>query len=249
MGHGGRVSGSVDLNADVAESFGRWSLGDDAALVPLLTSANVAAGFHAGDPATIRRACALAVAHGVGIGAQVAYRDLAGFGRRFLDVAPDDLAADVVYQIGAVEALARAEGGRVGHVKAHGALYHAAEERPGHAAALVAAVSAVDPSLVVVAFPGGRLAEEARRAGLRVVAEGFADRRYDEAGRLVDRRRPGAVVTDPAEAADQALALVRSGAVGTLCVHGDSPGAAAIARAVRERLLGSGVRLHPLAGP
>jgi 5-oxoprolinase (ATP-hydrolysing) subunit A len=240
---------SVDLNADVAESFGRWTLGDDAALMPLLTSANVACGFHAGDPSTIRRACGLAVAHGVAIGAQVAYRDLAGFGRRFVDVGHDDLAADVAYQIGAVQALARAEGGRVGHVKPHGALYHAVHEHAEQAAAVVAGVAAVDASLAVVAFPGGRLAVEARGAGLRVVVEGFADRRYDAGGRLVDRRVPGAVLDEPAAAAAQAVALARSGTVDTLCVHGDTPGAVAIARAVRAGLEGAGVELRAPAAP
>ncbi|MGF1647089.1 MAG: 5-oxoprolinase subunit PxpA [Kineosporiaceae bacterium] len=243
------MPGSVDLNADVAESFGRWTLGDDAALIPFLTSANVAGGFHAGDPATIRRACALAVSHGVGIGAQVAYRDLAGFGRRFVDVEHDDLAADVAYQIGAVQALARAEGGAVRHVKAHGALYHAVHEHEEQAAAVVAGVAAVDSSLAVVGFPGGRLAEAARRTGLRVVVEGFADRRYDGAGRLVDRRLPGAVLADPAAAAAQAVALARSGAVGTVCVHGDTPGAVAIARAVRAGLVAAGIELRALAAP
>jgi UPF0271 protein len=238
----------VDLNADVAESFGRWTLGDDAALMPLLTSANVACGFHAGDPLTIRRVCALAVAHGTGIGAQVAYRDLAGFGRRFVDVEPDDLAADVAYQIGAVQALATAEGGRVGHVKPHGALYHAAHEHPVQAAAVVAAVAAVDASLALVVFPGGRLEAAARQAGLRVVVEGFADRRYDGAGRLVDRRVPGAVLDDPAAAAAQAVALAGSGTVDTLCVHGDTPGAVAIAAAVRAAVEAAGFELRPLAG-
>jgi UPF0271 protein len=238
----------VDLNADVAESFGRWTLGDDAALMPLLTSANVACGFHAGDPLTIRRVCALAVAHGTGIGAQVAYRDLAGFGRRFVDVEPDDLAADVAYQIGAVQALATAEGGRVGHVKPHGALYHAAHEHPGQAAAVVAAVAAVDASLTLVVLPGGRLEAAAREAGLRVVVEGFADRRYDGAGRLVDRRVPGAVLDDPAAAAAQAVALAGSGTVDTLCVHGDTPGAVAIAAAVRAAVEAAGFELRPLAG-
>jgi UPF0271 protein len=238
----------VDLNADVAESFGRWTLGDDAALMPLLTSANVACGFHAGDPLTIRRVCALAVAHGTGIGAQVAYRDLAGFGRRFVDVEPDDLAADVAYQIGAVQALATAEGGRVGHVKPHGALYHAAHEHPGQAAAVVAAVAAVDASLALVVFPGGRLEAAAREAGLRVVVEGFADRRYDGAGRLVDRRVPGAVLDDPVAAAAQAVALAGSGTVDTLCVHGDTPGAVAIAGAVRAAVEAAGFELRPLAG-
>lgn len=242
------MAGSVDLNADVAESFGRWTLGDDAALMPLLTSANVACGFHAGDPLTIRRVCALAVAHGTGIGAQVAYRDLAGFGRRFVDVEPDDLAADVAYQIGAVQALATAEGGRVGHVKPHGALYHAAHEHPGQAAAVVAAVAAVDASLALVVFPGGRLEAAAREAGLRVVVEGFADRRYDGAGRLVDRRVPGAVLDDPVAAAAQAVALAGSGTVDTLCVHGDTPGAVAIAGAVRAAVEAAGFELRPLAG-
>jgi UPF0271 protein len=240
---------AVDLNADVAESFGRWTLGDDAALMPHLTSANVACGFHAGDPTTIRRTCALAVAHGVWIGAQVGYRDLAGFGRRFIDVASEDLVADVAYQIGAVQALARAEGGRVGHAKPHGALYHAVTDRADQAEAVVAAVMAVDPALVVVTFPGGQLEGAARRAGLRVAREGFVDRRYGDDGRLVDRRLPGAVIDDPVQAADQALALVRNRTVDSLCVHGDSPRAVATAAAVRARLAAEGVTVRALAAP
>lgn len=234
----------IDLNADVGESFGRWTLGNDADLVPLLTSANVAGGFHAGDPATIRRACALAADHDVSVGAQVGYRDLAGFGRRFIDMGMEDLVADLVYQIGAVRALAASVGARVGYVKPHGALYHAMSTSPDQAWA-VAHAAAVTGGLGVVAFPGSRLVAKAEQVGLEVYLEGFADRRYAADGTLVPRTEPGALITDPAEVAEQATRLATSGEVHTVCLHGDTPGVVALATAVRERWEAEGL----VAGP
>lgn len=252
----------LDLNADLGESFGRWVLGDDDALLPLLSSANVACGFHAGDPLTLRRSCEGAVRHGVAVGAQVGYRDLAGFGRRFMDVAPDELAADVLYQLGALDGLARAAGTRVTYLKPHGALYHATARDEGQAGAVVAAVKAYDASLPVLGLPGSRLLALAEAEGLRAVPEAFADRAYTPEGGLVDRRQPGAVLHDPDEVAARVVRMATEGVVGavdgslvpvvaeSVCVHGDSPGAVAMARAVRAGLEDAGVRLAAFApGP
>ena len=170
--------GVIDLNADLGESFGAWRLGDDQALLGIVTSANIACGFHAGDPLTIRRACAGAVAHRVSIGAQVSYRDLAGFGRREMDVPPEELTAEVLYQIAAVDGIARAEGGKVGYVKPHGALYNRCARDPVQAAALAAAISAYDPRLPLLTLPCGEASRVAADAGLTVAAEAFADRAY-----------------------------------------------------------------------
>ncbi len=243
--HQGRPS-TLDLNADVGESFGRWQLGDDEALLPHLTSANVACGFHAGDPLTLRRTCESAVRHGVVIGAQVGYRDLAGFGRRFVDVAPDELAADVLYQLGALHGIARAAGGRVGYLKPHGALYHAVTRHEGQARAVVDAVVAYG-GLPVLGLPGSLLLTVAEEAGLPTVGEGFADRAYQPDGSLVPRSEPGALITDPVVAAAQAVRLAEAGDVRSLCVHGDSPGAPALAAAVRAALSDAGVTVAAFA--
>ncbi|GAA4351726.1 LamB/YcsF family protein [Angustibacter luteus] len=234
---------AIDLNCDLGEGFGRWALGDDEALLDVVTSANVACGFHAGDPTTLARVCAGAVERGVSIGAQVGYRDLPGFGRRFIDIGYDDLRADVIYQIGALQGLSRAGGGRVDYVKPHGALYHATTTHERQAAAVVDAVRAVDPDLAVLGWPGSLLLQAAASAGLRCVTEGFADRRYGDDGRLVDRSRPDALLTDPAEVTAQALSLV--GSVDSLCLHGDTDGAAALVLAVRAALTGAGHTLQP----
>jgi 5-oxoprolinase (ATP-hydrolysing) subunit A len=239
----------MDLNADVAESFGRWRLGDDAALLPLLTSANVACGFHAGDARTIYDTVAACVDLGVVVGAQVSYRDLAGFGRRAMDVDPGDLEADVLYQVAAVDGLARIAGGRARYVKPHGALYHRVLEDAAQAGALVAAVKAWDANASVLTQPGGRLAELAASAGLTVVAEAFADRGYGPGGRLLPRSAAGALLTDPTDAAEQAVKLAGTGRFGSLCVHGDTPGAVAIATAVRTALTAAGHDLTPFAPP
>jgi UPF0271 protein len=249
----------IDLNADLGESFGTWVLGDDAAMLALVTSANVACGFHAGDPTTLRRTCAEAVARGVVIGAQVGYRDLAGFGRRYLAMAPEDLEADVLYQIGALDGLARVAGDRVRYVKPHGALYNAIVHDEEQAAAVVAAVRAYDPDLPLLGLPGSAVLRLAGEAGLTTVREAFADRAYTPDATLVPRRQPDAVLHDPQEVADRVVQLVTTGEVvavdgstvsveaATVCVHGDSPGAVAMARAVREALARAGVPVRPFA--
>ncbi|WP_251838987.1 LamB/YcsF family protein [Oceanitalea stevensii] len=228
-------------------------MGDDAAILRVVTSANVACGFHAGDPRTARRTCALAAEAGVAVGAHVAYRDLAGFGRRFLDVDPGELTDEVVYQIGALQALAAAAGTAVRYVKPHGALYNAIVHHRAQARAVAAAVRTVDPGLPILVLPGTVIEEEARAAGLRPVVEAFADRAYLPDGTLVPRSRPGAVVTDPQEVADRVVRMATEGTVtavdGTavrvraesVCVHGDTPGAVALATAVREALDAAGV--------
>lgn len=245
---------TIDLNADLGEGFGRWSLTDDAGLLDVVTSANVACGFHAGDPATMQRVCRLAAERGVAIGAQVSYRDLAGFGRRFIEVESAELTADVIYQIGALEAFARAAGTRVSYVKPHGALYNAVVHHEAQAAALVAAVLSYDGQLDVLGLPGSRWLALAGEVGLRTVAEGFVDRGYTAQGTLVPRSEVGAFVEESAMPA-RAVRMAREclvdavdgssipAAVESLCVHGDSPGALANARAVRAALEGAGVRL------
>ena len=247
----------VDLNADLGESFGAWRLGDDAALMSVITSANIACGFHAGDPLTLRRACALAVAQGTTIGAQVSYRDLAGFGRREMDVPADELTAELLYQIAALDGIARAEGGRVSYVKPHGALYHRVRRDEVQAAALVQAITAVNRGLPLLTMRGGHAARLAEAAGVRVISEAFADRGYRPDGSLVPRGQPGAVRTEPAEVAARAVGMVTRGTVvsddGThvpvqaesICVHGDTAGAVALAAAVRHALEQAGVTLAP----
>ncbi|MHA6802991.1 LamB/YcsF family protein [Salinifilum ghardaiensis] len=249
----------MDLNADLAEGFGRWELGDDDALLGIVTSANVACGFHAGDPSVIRRAVERAAAGGVAVGAQVSYRDLAGFGRRFIDMPPAELTDDVLYQLGAVAGFARVAGTELRYVKPHGALYNAIVRHAEQAAALVDAVRAFDPGLAVLGLPGSEWLDQAERAGLRVHREAFADRAYTPEGTLVPRREEGAVLHDPGRIADRCVRLARGEPIeavdGTeitaqpdsICVHGDSPDAVAIARAVRDRLAAAGVPLRPFA--
>ncbi|MCW2737827.1 5-oxoprolinase subunit PxpA [Nocardioides sp.] len=249
----------VDLNSDVGESFGRWELGDDDAVLRVVSSANVACGFHAGDASTLRRCCETAAAHGVVVGAQVGYRDLAGFGRRFIDYDPTELTDDVVYQIGALEAVARVAGTRVAYVKPHGALYNATVHHAEQARAVVEAVRAYDPELPVLGLPGSRLLAAAEAAGLRTVREAFADRGYTPEGTLVPRSEKGAVLSDPAVVADRVVQLVTEGTVvavdgstvqvraDSVCVHGDSPGAVAMATAVRDALGEHGVDLRAFA--
>jgi len=251
--------GTVDLNSDVGESFGRWVLGDDEAILQIVTSANVACGFHAGDPSTIRATCAHAIANGVCVGAQVGYRDLAGFGRRYVDAERSELADDVLYQIGALEALARMSGGSVRYVKPHGALYNASVHHDDHARAVIDAVVAYDRSLPVLGLPGSQLLAHAEAAGLRTIREAFADRAYTASGTLVSRRETGAVLDDPQLVAQRVLAMARGepitafdGSIVTIeadsvCVHGDSPDAVAIARAVRDALDHESIRLEAFA--
>ncbi|KKC04151.1 LamB/YcsF family protein [Mycobacterium nebraskense] len=245
----------IDLNADLGEGFGVWRLADDDAMLRIVTSANVACGFHAGDPAGLLQVCRSAAGRGVRIGAQVGYRDLAGFGRRFIDVSAEDLAADLVYQIGALQAIARASGSAVSYVKPHGALYNAIVTHRDQAAAVAEAVRMVDPTLPVLGMAGSAFFDEAARRGLRTVAEAFADRAYLADGQLVSRSEAGAVLQDPAEIADRVVSMVTSGrvtaidgtqievSVESVCVHGDSPGAVQIATAVRDRLKAAGFEI------
>ncbi len=226
---------AIDLNADLGEGFGVWHLGDDAALLQIVTSANVACGFHAGDPSTMRRVCALAAARSVSVGAQVGYRDLAGFGRRRLDIAPAELTADVLYQIGALQACAQSAGTRVRYVKPHGALYNTAMDDPTQAKAVVEAAAQL--SLPLLGLPDSALSQAAADAGIPYFIEAFADRRYTAAGRLVDRREPDAVLSTVDEVVAQARALTRTGRVDSLCLHGDTPGAVTLAEAVRAALV------------
>jgi UPF0271 protein len=247
---------SIDLNADLGEGFGRWRLTDDEQLLSVVTSANVACGFHAGDAATMRRVCEQAAERGVRIGAQVSYRDLAGFGRRAMDVPAGELAAEVAYQIGALEVFARAAGAHVAYVKPHGALYNRVVRDEEQAGAVVDGVFLADAALPVLGLPGSRLLELADEAGLPVVTEAFADRAYTEEGTLVPRGRDGAVVTDPETVVERSVGLARFGVVAShtgtpievrarsLCLHGDTPGAVDLARRVRDRLEASGVRVE-----
>ena len=250
------MAARVDLNSDLGEGYGAWTLGDDLALLDVVTSANVACGFHAGDPRTMERTVAAAAARNVAIGAQVSYPDLVGFGRRAMDVAPADLSADVLYQLGALQAFARVAGTQVRYVKPHGALYNRTVVDEVQAAAVVDAIRLYDSSLPVLTLPGSALARAAQAVGVPVVAEGFADRAYTADGHLVPRGEPGAVVTDEAEVVARAVRMAVEGRVAahgggevelrvaSLCVHGDTPGAARLAQAVREGLEAAGVALQ-----
>ncbi|WP_405474060.1 LamB/YcsF family protein [Paenarthrobacter ilicis] len=243
----------IDLNSDVGESFGRWTLGDDSAMFRSVSSANVACGFHAGDPSVIRNTCEKAVEAGVVIGAHVGYRDLAGFGRRFMDIDPVELADDVVYQIGALQALAAVSGAKVHYVKPHGGLYNAIVKHTAQARAVVEAVKSVDPNLPILGLRGSEVLRLAEEAGLRGVSEAFADRAYNPDGTLVSRSQPGAVLHDPSEVAQHVLRMATEQSVRTIdgsilkiraesiCVHGDSPGAVAMATAVKSALGDAGV--------
>ena len=247
----------IDLNSDLGESLGAWSMGDDAAMLDIVSSANVACGFHAGDPAGILATLKAAQARGVAVGAHVAYPDLLGFGRRNMDVASADLVADVIYQIGALQGLAQAAGTRITYVKPHGALYNTIAHDSAQALDVITAIRDVDANLALVALAGSPLVRWAQDAGLRVIAEAFADRAYTPQGALVSRREPGAVLHDSALVASRMLRLVRDGVVEavdgslasvqaqSICVHGDSPGAVAMARAVRAALEADGIAVRP----
>ncbi len=249
----------IDLNSDLGEGFGHWTLGDDDGLLEVVTSANVACGFHAGDASIMRRVCRSAVEGGVALGAQVGYRDLPGFGRRFIDVEPDALTQDVIYQIGALEAFARIAGSRVAYVKPHGALYNAIVHHEQQAAAVVRAIVDFDPTLPVLGLPGSAWLRLAESAGLRTVTEAFADRAYTPEGTLVSRRKPGAVLADADEIARRCVAIatgqpiedVDGGALTvqaeSLCVHGDTAGAVEIARRVKDALTGAGITVASFA--
>jgi UPF0271 protein len=243
---------SVDLNADVGEGM------DDGELLPYVTSANVACGMHAGDPVTMDQTVSLALSRGVRVGAHPGYPDRANFGRVAIEMAADEIENLIVYQVSALEGFVRSRGGRLTHVKPHGALYHSGAEFPDVARAIAEGVRRVGTGLVLVGASGSMLIGAGREAGLFVAEEAFADRRYRADGTLVPRGRPGALITDPEEAAEQAVGLARDGAVvaedsariavraDTICLHGDTPGAAEIARKIHERFRGAGIRIAPL---
>jgi len=247
----------MDINSDLGESYGAWRMGDDMAMLAIVTSANVACGFHAGDPAGILQTLKAAAAHGVAVGAHVAYPDLVGFGRRNMDPTSAELVADVIYQIGALQGLARAAGTRVRYVKPHGALYNTIAHDERQAGDVIAAMQAADPQLTLLALAGSPLVERARARGLAVVAEAFADRAYNDDGTLVSRRLEGAVLHDPDAVAERMLQWVERGELpsisgrpvrieaDSICVHGDSPGAVEMARRIRTRLAAAGVPLAP----
>ncbi|MGB4778734.1 LamB/YcsF family protein [Microbacterium sp.] len=245
----------MDLNSDLGEHYGAWRMGDDAAMLGIVTSANVACGFHAGDPASMLDTLRLAAEHGVAVGAHVAYPDLVGFGRRPMRLSREELQSDVIYQIGALQALARVAGTKVTYVKPHGALYNSIAFDCGEAQRVIDAIRSLDPELALVCLAGSPLVEQAEASGLRAIPEAFADRAYEANGALVSRREVGAVLHDPAEIAERMLRLVRSGAVvardgseisvraESICVHGDTPAAVEIAEAVRRTLRSAGVTL------
>jgi 5-oxoprolinase (ATP-hydrolysing) subunit A len=250
---------SIDLNSDLGEGFGTWTLGDDDALLEVVTSANVACGFHAGDPDILRRVCGLAAERGVVIGAQVAYRDLHGFGRRAMEVDPPTLTNEVIYQIAALDGFARVAGTRVSYVKPHGALYNAVVHHVEQAAAVVEAVRLYDASLPLMGLPGSSILDQAVDAGMRTVTEAFADRGYTPQGTLVPRSQPGALLHDPRQVAERMVAMVRTGqlpaidgsdvavSARSICVHGDSPAAVEMAVAVRKALSEAGIDVRPFA--
>ncbi len=247
----------IDLNSDLGESLGAWTMGDDAAMLDIVSSANVACGFHAGEPVGLLATLRAAARRGVVVGAHVAYRDLIGFGRRPMDVPHAELAGDVIYQVGALQALARVAGTAVRYVKPHGALYNTIAHDSAQAHAVIEALQALGGDLPLVVLAGSPLAGWARQAGLTVIEEAFADRGYTPQGTLVSRREPGAVLHDAQAVADRMLQLVTQGTVpavdgstvrvraDSICVHGDSPGAVAMARAVRQRLQAAGVAIRP----
>ncbi len=249
----------IDLNADLGESFGPWRMGDDEAMFDIVSSASIACGSHAGDPVTMLRTCELAARRGVVVGAHVAYRDLAGFGRRFVDVAPAELVADVLAQLGALAAMCHAAGTRIAYVKPHGALYNAIVHHEAQAAAVVEAIGLFDHSLAVMGLPGARVLDLAEAAGIRTVREAFADRAYTPEGTLVSRREPGSVLGEPGQVAARMVLLATEGVIeavdgsaipvraDSICTHGDSPGTVAMARAVRAALTEAGVQIRPFA--
>ena len=249
---------TIDLNSDLGEGFGAHRVGFDDELFDLISSANVACGFHGGDPRVMERTVAAATARGIGVGAHPGFPDLVGFGRRDVAATPDEVRTDTLYQIGALDAFCRVAGVRLQHVKAHGALYNRANRDPATAEAIAAAVRAYDPGLIFLAQPGTLLFAAGEAAGLPMAREGFADRAYNPDGTLLSRDRPGAVITDPEVAAERALRLVAEGrltaadgtelelTIDSLCIHSDTPGAVELARAIRRRFDAAGVAVRPL---
>jgi 5-oxoprolinase (ATP-hydrolysing) subunit A len=243
----------IDLNSDLGESYGALRIGYDDELFPLISSANVACGFHGGDPRTLERTVAACKARDVRIGAHPGFPDLVGFGRRVIAATPDEVRADTLYQLGALDAFCRAAGVRLQHVKPHGALSNVAMKDEALAGAIVAAIRAYNSDLILFAMPGSALLAAGESAGLRIAREAFADRAYNADGSLVNRRLPGAMITDPDQAARRMVRLVTEGnlttidgqdlalSADTICTHSDTPGAVAIVRAVRQRLEAAGV--------
>ncbi|PNY79530.1 LamB/YcsF family protein [Deinococcus koreensis] len=257
---------SIDLNADAGESYGAWVMGDDEGLFPYLSSVNIACGFHAGDPLTMQAAVRRAAQHGLGVGAHPSYPDLPGFGRRILEAAPEQVYADVLYQVSALAGMCRAQGVALRHVKAHGALSTRAWTHAPTAAAIAHATHDADPTLPLVVLPATLLETEARRLGVPVVLETFPERAYLRDGRLAPRSMSGSSIHDPREAARRAVMMVREGRiealdgghfgfeVDTLCIHGDNPNAVEIARAIRAALEEAGITVRafpvpPASGP
>jgi UPF0271 protein len=250
----------IDLNADIGESFGAYTIGADAELMPSITSANVACGFHGGDPAVMRRTVRLAREAGVSVGAHPGFQDLAGFGRREMRVTPQDAEDMVLYQIGALAGIAKSEGAQVRHVKPHGALYNMAVRDGALADAIARAVRAFDPSLILFALPGSELIRAGEACGLLVAAEGFADRSYEPDGSLTPRSRNGAVIHDRATVVERAVRMATEGKVTasdgseilmrvqTICTHGDTPGAQELTRALRDGLVRAGVTVTAVTG-
>jgi UPF0271 protein len=249
---------SISLNTDIGEGFGSWQIADDGALLDVVTDANVACGFHAGDSDIMRETCRIACGNGVSVGAQVGFADLRGFGRRFVEMEPSAIVNDVLYQLGALNAFTTVTGNSVCYVKIHGAMYHAAVARPEYGAAVIEAIRLYDSGLPLMCQPGTSLFAAATAAGLRTISEGYIDRAYTAAGLLVPRGRPGAVITDVDECVARAIQLTLEGRipsadgpvidmrVASLCIHSDSPGAPLLARAVRSALEQAGVELRPL---
>ncbi len=248
----------VDLNCDMGESFGRYQVGDDEAMMPYITSANIACGYHAGDPLVMDRTVRLAAKHGVGVGAHPGFPDLMGFGRRAMQLSAEEIENYILYQVGALAAFARAAGVELVHVKPHGALYNMAARDVELARAIVHGIARFSRELVVVCLAGSTMIEAAEVAGLRAAQEGFADRAYNPDGTLQSRKEAGSVIHDPQQAAEQAVAMVRDGMVvahtgeeiplqvDTICVHGDSPGAVQIANAIRVELEAAGIEVMPM---
>ncbi|MDQ0664471.1 UPF0271 protein [Arthrobacter ulcerisalmonis] len=249
---------TVDLVADLGEGFGAYSIGDDNALLDIVSSANVACGFHAGDPDIMNATVAACVSRGVGIGAHPSFPDLRGFGRRTMDLTADEVRNDVIYQLGALKAFAAYHGGSVGHLAPHGRLGNLVATRPDYADAVADAALRVDPDLIVLA-QDGELADAAAERGLRVAIVGIADRAYEDDGTLVPRTKPGAVIHDPDVIVERTVRMVREGLIqavsgrdlpikaDTVLLHGDNPGAVELARLIKTELVAAGVAIAPLA--
>jgi len=252
----------IDLNCDMGESFGAYNLGMDAEIISFISSANIACGFHAGDPLVMNRTVKLAADHGVGIGAHPGFPDLMGFGRRNMDCSANEIGDYLIYQIGALQAFCTAHGVRLRHVKPHGALYNMAVVNESLVRTIAQAISTIDKNLFLVALAGkhaGRMASIVQEEGIEMIFEAFPDRAYTPEGTLVSRKQPGAVIHDPDEAAERALLMATEGvviavdgtrvpmSVDTLCVHGDNPSAVALARTIRNHLEASGITVTPMA--